>query len=57
MIGFLVCLRFWVFRVQVFKGWGSFKARGFERFYRCLELGVFSGCRVCVFLGFRVLGV
>ena len=29
---FLVCLRFCVFRVQVFKGWGSFKARGFEWF-------------------------
>ena len=30
MSGFLVCLEFCVFRVQVFKGWGSFKARVFE---------------------------
>ena len=33
MIGFLGCLRFRVFRVQVFKGWGSFKAgvlKGFK---------------------------
>ena len=32
MIGFLWCLQFGVFRVQVFKGWGSFEAMGFEGF-------------------------
>ena len=36
MIGFLWCLRFCVFRVQVLKGWGSFKARGFDGFQGCL---------------------
>ena len=29
---FLGCLRFWVVRVQVFKGLGSFWARGFDGF-------------------------
>ena len=32
MIGFFWCLEICVFRVQVFKGCGSFKARGFEGF-------------------------
>ena len=32
MIGFFGFLECCVFRVQAFKGWGSFKARGFEGF-------------------------